>query len=417
LLVPVGATAGLIALVVARPESAFARGLALPPAVFVGAISYSLYLWHWPVFTMFRWTVGLDGKLNALVALALSSALAIASWALVERPFSARRHGASRPRLRPALAVLSMLAAFGTLSTVLLLNPRRLSPSVSDRSLVWDGREGRDPCMPAETVRGMAGGRIHSFTPGCEPAANGRRLVVIGDSHALAYRAMLRTYASKERVPVLIYGKLGCDFPSLWSPIREDPNCSKFHSEVQAELRSTLGPRDIIFMPGLRVHRMVDSAGLPVGDRWRPGPALNRAAEAEAGEILKRLAATGATLVLEAPKPVFPIAPFRCSDWFNRSNPRCGAGWELPLSAAQSHRARTMAAIVRLRSDVPGLLIWDPMPVLCPARVCSARLHGTALYHDGDHVTGFANDLLYSDFRDFLAEIPLWSETSTEKLD
>jgi peptidoglycan/LPS O-acetylase OafA/YrhL len=416
LIVPVAATAGLIALVCACPGHAVARMLARSPVIFIGTISYSLYLWHWPVFTLLRWTVGLDGRLNALAGLALSFALAAASWTMVERPFRSRPAGARRSRLRPALVVLAVLVIFGGLSTALVWNQRRLSPSVSDRSLVWEGRERPGGCAAVETIGGIANGRSYSFTPGCGTAPNGRRLIVVGDSHALAYRKLLRTHSSDARVPVLIYGRLGCDFPSLWSPMRDNRNCSNFYREVEAVLRSTLGPRDIVFMPALRVHRLVDSSGIPVSDRLRPGPALNRAAEAEAGKVLKRLSATGATLILEAPKPVFPIAPFRCSDWFNRSNRLCRAGWRLPRPAAELHRARTMAAMVRLRSEVPGLLIWDPMPVLCSDRVCSARRDGTALYHDGDHLTGFANDLLYPDFRDFVAAAPARSKTEAKSV-
>jgi len=41
-------------------DSWILRGLSLPPVVAVGLLSYSLYLWHWPVYTLLRWTVGLE---------------------------------------------------------------------------------------------------------------------------------------------------------------------------------------------------------------------------------------------------------------------------------------------------------------------------------------------------------------------
>ena len=60
-------------------------------ALCVGRISYSLYLWHWPVFVLLRWTVGLESASVRLVALALTFALATLSYRYVETPF--RRAG------------------------------------------------------------------------------------------------------------------------------------------------------------------------------------------------------------------------------------------------------------------------------------------------------------------------------------
>ena len=55
------------------------RLLRSQPFVLVGKLSYSLYLWHWPVYVLFRWTVGLDHPVSMAVAVALTISLAALS--------------------------------------------------------------------------------------------------------------------------------------------------------------------------------------------------------------------------------------------------------------------------------------------------------------------------------------------------
>jgi peptidoglycan/LPS O-acetylase OafA/YrhL len=71
------------------------RLLSLPPLVFIGRISYSLYLWHWPVIFFQRvaslFVDGTDSR-SAKVAMAVVSLLlATVSWWCIERPFRTRR--------------------------------------------------------------------------------------------------------------------------------------------------------------------------------------------------------------------------------------------------------------------------------------------------------------------------------------
>ena len=73
------------------------RALASRPIVFVGLISYSLYLWHWPLLAFSR--AAFPGPLSLnyrLVMLGLSFVLAVLSWRWVETPFRQRRLFRSR---------------------------------------------------------------------------------------------------------------------------------------------------------------------------------------------------------------------------------------------------------------------------------------------------------------------------------
>ncbi len=68
------------------------RFLASPLMVWIGLLSYSLYLWHWPVFVLARWTFGFAEPLQKSAALVVASGLAAASYYWVERPVRTWRH-------------------------------------------------------------------------------------------------------------------------------------------------------------------------------------------------------------------------------------------------------------------------------------------------------------------------------------
>lgn len=104
-------TLGTAALIVAEPGWINRTLLAATPMRFVGLISYSWYLWHWPVMVFTRVAVGseLSAATVALVVL-VSFAAAVLSWRFVEQPFR-RRSAAPNGRvlLRYAAALLGCL--------------------------------------------------------------------------------------------------------------------------------------------------------------------------------------------------------------------------------------------------------------------------------------------------------------------
>ena len=136
-LIPVLGTIVLIASVVASPDTPVARVLASRAPVAIGRLSYSLYLWHWPVFTLFRWTIGLERGVYQLAALALAFVLATLSYFLVERPFRRRAKAMARPSKRVVARMAAgtlVCAAFGFL---LLTETQALSISVTRDHAIW----------------------------------------------------------------------------------------------------------------------------------------------------------------------------------------------------------------------------------------------------------------------------------------
>ena len=116
-----------------------ARVFSYKPIVFVGLISYSLYLWHWPIFAFLRyWTGDVQALSVRLLAIVLSIALAIVSWRFVETPFRRNRKGVTRSRLFSAAG----------LSTLTIL----ITALYIDKSHGLPGRLSEDALRIAETA-------------------------------------------------------------------------------------------------------------------------------------------------------------------------------------------------------------------------------------------------------------------------
>ena len=110
------------------PQGWANRWLAIPPLVRVGDISYSLYLWHWPLLVFARFVFP-DAPWAIVAALALSFAMAWLSWRYIETPFLK-----DQPQKRPipiwAMGGAMMAASIAVCLTVYYAGglPQRFSP-------------------------------------------------------------------------------------------------------------------------------------------------------------------------------------------------------------------------------------------------------------------------------------------------
>jgi peptidoglycan/LPS O-acetylase OafA/YrhL len=93
----------LIGGLVLAPAGLLGRVLAVAPLVWLGRISYGLYLWHWPVFRyLHEARLGLSWGPTQLVRIAVTLAAATISYYLLERPMLRLRHRFDPPADPPA---------------------------------------------------------------------------------------------------------------------------------------------------------------------------------------------------------------------------------------------------------------------------------------------------------------------------
>lgn len=389
-----------------------------PVLVAIGRMSYSLYLWHWAVFVLFRWTVGLDTFLLRAVAVLLTFALTYISYTFIENPV---RHARALRRVPNIIMVILGAGFIGGgwwLAAKIAVNQPAISLStVTQHHYDWypDGPS-TDPahpgCVADPEYHNVEGTLQLVFKPhGCQPERpiNPRTIYVIGDSHAMAYERMFKQYALRNSTVIVVYNNGGCPYVSL-QPWREfeNPVCPRFQEITLRDLRSRIKPGDVLFLPSLRLTRFSDQwtgSNETVADRemlGAKGYARRKRAVKVAANELKEFADRGVSIVFEGPKPIFKSPPFRCADWFNQNNPICAPGFDVSQETLNRFRQPVLRSLMDITQQLPHASLWDPFPVLCQENDCHAFKNGVPLFLDGDHLSGAGNLLLLKDFTEFL---------------
>jgi peptidoglycan/LPS O-acetylase OafA/YrhL len=178
------------ALVIASSErgtSSVGRLLSLRPVVFIGLISYSLYLWHWPLI-VFQRTDALfftdsSGIVTKLALIAISIGVAWLSWKFVELPFRSSASKASKAVVF-GVGSAAMTSAVAFCGLVLLVSG---APSRFPDRVVAIGSY--LAYNPAEAFRAghcyLGTNREHLDVPTCmTPDTKRPNYLLVGDSHA-----------------------------------------------------------------------------------------------------------------------------------------------------------------------------------------------------------------------------------------
>lgn len=394
--------------------------LTLPKVRWIGLLSYSLYLWHWPVLSFSRWTIGVHPwsiplQLGAMVG------LASLSYHVVEGPV---RHASwLKGRSRPFGFALAVLGGSTLVPLLLLLWPGGRPLFVGDSKLeemqgnlveskplipancLWWMGEGPDPATVARTCIIQSQG-----------SAISQRFYVMGDSHTghlvdwlsrIPSRQGLwarRAYAGGQSVPLV---------ENLWEgPLavrRKDAmNQQRLLDLTLAELKQ--GDVLVLITYSLQQFRTEQQRmdpGLTKGlSRWE-------AWWRDLDRLVQKVAERGASVVIASPTPDFKLL----AGWDGFTGQNCTLQWYrtklLPHCVLSKTRTKTLAEINPIASRLKNLEmahsnvhIFDPLPYLCKSDqlTCSNYVNGIRTYVDYSHLTKAGSQLLSNGFEEFLVK-------------
>jgi peptidoglycan/LPS O-acetylase OafA/YrhL len=393
---PCAASAALI--VTGRQHLTVARKLlSLRPLVFTGLISYSLYLWHFPVLILSNYYYILKvGALGMGTLLALTYAVAFISWKVVERPIRARAFlKSNRSFLLTALVVNMVILVAGVTLWKSDGLPRRFPREVQMR----DPAVSRDDVTPCVTLPfdKIASGELCSYGPQGPDAPRG---LVWGDSHAMTLLPAYAKLAVSHHMRLYFAATSSCR-PLLGLTNRATNEstrikCARFNAAVVQAVRR-LDPRLLI----LNAHWIDADADLIPQSNASVTPAASKFTRG----LQETLRQTGSNrrsvcIVLDVPMYDYDL-PYA----LGIARKRGIAEDFMKVSRAQAlEEYRAPERDIRALEQRGMLRAVDPKDLLCRADSCAFEADGNLLYRDGDHLSSagaqFVSSVIDGCFRD-----------------
>jgi len=430
-------TCGLIGTV--NLKSAVGQTLASKWMVQIGLLSYSLYLWHWSVLVLSRWTVGVS-RWTIPWQLLLMIILALASQRLIETPLRHAQWSISQFKTIGYGLVASFLCIglLGELkggraeaiyagdaiaaAEIAAFQPHIPNTSVSRQNCHFHGKHGPVKAFGDIFSRCAVDGNPTS-----------PKIYLYGDSHADALKGLLGRLYRKNNLSVETFSLSASPFPFLnykGSHGYEPSVAQLASSDLEKRLLAQVSPGDLVFLSSYLYYYFTEPEDKVTTKhqlatlRYYSDAADESIQTAEVNQrealdiwsrkvasLASSLAEKDVAVILFAPLPQFewdayPGLAICQPEWFRPNPPASCAGGEEDKQELLQQRAPIMAVLNRTATKQPNLYIYDGFEVLCPdSEACSTHINGEAMYRDYSHLSNAGAEYLYDDLVQFLTPI------------
>ncbi|MBV1862917.1 MAG: acyltransferase [Rhodobacteraceae bacterium] len=364
------------------------RMLASPVPVFIGLVSYSLYLWHWPILTLTQYYFdGYSGG-QSVVWMVIALGIAVVSWRFVELPL--RRSHLKGPLLLAGVGLASFtLLGLGALIYLQNGMPDRFGPKARmhiDASA--DFLQDWSRCYWPEDGP-LQGVEVCPIGPDGPP-----EVLVWGDSHVRAFQAGIALAAQEHKRSGLLIWHAGC--PPLFGITKqesaatplENADCTTTLQRMQGAVGQLPGIRKLLVIGrwayyakgagvGNDAHNTIALRGGALPDVY--GQAVNRTF----GQLAENF---DQVFVLQQ----VPEIPQYDSREFARKlahgRLETDAALTVPVEKVKTRTGESEAPFRAL--DATGKLTFlESWGMMCTGQTCSAVADGRALYFDNNHIT------------------------------
>jgi peptidoglycan/LPS O-acetylase OafA/YrhL len=353
-----------------RHSPAVNRILRLHPLVLVGLISYSLYLWHWPIIVLSQYyLVHSLTPLQICAALACMGTCAALSWRFVERPFRSSGMPIFRVRWAAAMGALA-LAGCG----IALLAENGLPGRLSAQAALLNQAVGTNYRCAVGDYLAFGGSRACTLNLASRRPADAQ-VVLLGNSHAQMYAPVWGAILAARGQPGLLVPLNGC-LPTVAANISVD--CIASAAANLAALSRLERAATVII--GLTWQHgndgLVDGGGRVLDNRD------DRAFVSALDDLCNRLNRMGKHVVL--------IGPIAEPGWLVASvlsrEIAFGHGPSHPLSSPVSEFEQRYSAMILHFQARRDIIFARPDEVQCATGRCVYVIDGHSLFADDNHV-------------------------------
>ncbi len=383
-LLPVLGTCAVLAAGAASRDGAY-RVLAVRPAVWIGDLSYSWYLWHWPliVFATALWP-GAGWAAPALAALSLIPAWL--SYRYVENPIRFNRRIAGRAVLVLAAICIAVPvgACLGLERTAKMLSAEPTMKTYQ-RSQSWhaDYLLGCDSATPL----GQRPQRVVSACTWQVPRPRGQ-VVLIGDSNAGHFSEAVVRAANRAGFDLTIATLSACPFVDLQvkQPRYSMDVCRRFYT---GSLESLLRQRPSLIIDANRADGYIRAGDAGLGSPGNDPTSHSAVVKARLwyqglASSLRHLNDAGIPVVVVQPVPLQAM-PFGDCAVIRILTQSCASS--VARSTVENDRRLAVDAENRAVAAVPAAWTIDFVNKLCNSDRCTSTRGNTPMYRDRHHLS------------------------------
>ena len=362
--------------------------LGFRPLVFVGVISYSLYLWHWPLLALTRYYYAAPwiSTAHKVAPLVLSFVLAFLSFEWIETPFRRRRAGTTARTLWIGVGASAALASLAAVIVYTDNIPTAFNAHTSRIVTENYGRKAEFSLFPEKCNN--YGGKISVYSEAnfCEMGHSTHNILFWGDSHTAQLFPVvddLRERGDLSGEGIVFAVAAGCPPSVLLN--RTDPTfyCDSFTRFAMT--RAAMSDIDTVFIEFSPWWEAFDDRVCVARDghcvQTLTGHEAGLRVVAELEEHIRALRASGKRVIVGLPFPVYdkmiPDYEIRVAAMGRLGTLGGYPGDISPAALRDDLKARAIRA---------GAEIYDPRDTLCSSGSCVLQEGGVSLYEDNSHL-------------------------------